>query len=109
MLRKSAGLPPLYDVDDLPDPMYDPGYVHVLTDKEQLDLHRQQEKFRESQTWYRPHGTETHRVSVTVSSLCNVLTCTIRLFQSGKLPIRSNYLYAHVVAARLFGYVYLLT
>jgi len=35
--------------------------VHVLNDKEQADLHHQQEKFRESQTWYRPHGTETHR------------------------------------------------
>jgi len=61
MLREKAGLPQLYDVDDLPDPVYDPNYVHVLTDKEQNDLHHQQELFRESQTWYRPHGTETHR------------------------------------------------
>ena len=80
-------LPQLYDVDDLPDPAYDPNYVHVLTDKEQADLHKrtyarpvsgeclllilslhvlslEQVKFRESQTWYRPHGTETHRVSI---------------------------------------------
>ncbi|KZP32956.1 hypothetical protein FIBSPDRAFT_667647, partial [Athelia psychrophila] len=61
ILREKAGLPQLYDVDDLPDPAYDPNYVHVLSDKEQADLHYQQEKFRESQTWYRPHGTETHR------------------------------------------------
>ncbi|KAK7470537.1 hypothetical protein VKT23_001962 [Stygiomarasmius scandens] len=60
-LRKKAGLPQLYDADDLPDPAYDPNYVHVLTDKEQVDLHRQQVKFQYSQTWYRPHGTETHR------------------------------------------------
>jgi len=61
LLREKAGLPQLYDEDDLPDPAYDPNYVHVLSDKEQADLHYQQEKFRESQTWYRPHGTETHR------------------------------------------------
>ncbi|KAL4241910.1 hypothetical protein ABKN59_000518 [Abortiporus biennis] len=47
--------------DDLPDPIYDVNYVHVLTDKEQDDLHYQQLKFMDSQTWYRPHGTQTHR------------------------------------------------
>ncbi|KAJ6628727.1 hypothetical protein B0H10DRAFT_1989020 [Mycena sp. CBHHK59/15] len=61
MLRAKAGLPELFDVDDLPDPAYDPNYVHVLTDKEQKDLHRQQVKFQRHQTWYRAHGTETHR------------------------------------------------
>lgn len=78
-LRKKAGLPQLFDVDDLPDPMYDPNYVHVLTEAEQKDLHRrgclvpiinfpaiqrliEQRKFQYSQTWYRAHGTETHRV-----------------------------------------------
>jgi hypothetical protein len=68
-------------VDDLPDPAYDQNYVHVLTDEEQLDLHKrwsrqcqisynfhlslnlEQEKFQRHQTWYRAHGTETHRVS----------------------------------------------
>lgn len=39
-LRAKAGLPQLFDVDDLPDPAYDPNYVHVLTDEEQQDLHR---------------------------------------------------------------------
>lgn len=38
-LRAKAGLPELYDEDDLPDPMYDPNYVHVLTDKQQEMLH----------------------------------------------------------------------
>jgi hypothetical protein len=38
-LRAKAGLPQLYDIDDLPDPAYDPAYVHVLDDKEQHDLH----------------------------------------------------------------------
>jgi len=61
MLRAKAGLPELFDVDDLPDPAYDPNYVHVLTDKEQKDLHRQQVKFQRHQSWYRAHGTETHR------------------------------------------------
>ena len=37
--RVKAGLPELYDPDDLPDPVYDPNYVHVLTEKEQIDLH----------------------------------------------------------------------
>ncbi|KAJ3789499.1 hypothetical protein GGU10DRAFT_260500 [Lentinula aff. detonsa] len=60
-LRARTGLPQLLDEDDLPDPIYDPNYVHVLTDEEQKDLHRQQVKFHHSQTWYKPHGTETHR------------------------------------------------
>ncbi|KAF7292416.1 hypothetical protein HMN09_01225700 [Mycena chlorophos] len=60
-LRAKAGLPTLFDEDDLPDPAYDPNYVHVLTDKEQKFLHRQQVKFAKHQTWYRAHGTETHR------------------------------------------------
>ncbi|KAG1866516.1 hypothetical protein DFJ58DRAFT_724013 [Suillus subalutaceus] len=60
-LRDKAGLPQLFDVDDLPDPAYDPSFVHVLTEREQQDLHHQQVKFHESQTWYRPHGTVTHR------------------------------------------------
>ncbi|KAJ6485159.1 hypothetical protein C8R47DRAFT_1130956 [Mycena vitilis] len=60
-LRAKAGLPELFDVDDLPDPIYDPNYVHVLTEKEQKFLHRQQVKFQRHQTWYRAHGTETHR------------------------------------------------
>ncbi|KAI0053001.1 hypothetical protein FA95DRAFT_1050949 [Auriscalpium vulgare] len=60
-LRRKAGLPELYDEDDLPDPLYDPHYVHVLSDKDQADLHHQQKEFAKSQTWYRPHGTETHR------------------------------------------------
>lgn len=61
LLRAKAGLPQLYDIDDLPDPAYDPNYVHVLSDQEQKDLHKQQEKFQHHQTWYRAHGTETHR------------------------------------------------
>ncbi|KAF9534219.1 hypothetical protein CPB83DRAFT_843880 [Crepidotus variabilis] len=60
-LREKAGLPQLFDVDDLPDPIFDPNYVHVLTEWEQKDLTRQQRKFQYSQTWYRAHGTETHR------------------------------------------------
>lgn len=60
-LRKKAGLPDLYDENDLPDEALDPNYVHVLTPKEQADLHYQQHKFALSMTWYRPHGTATHR------------------------------------------------
>ncbi|KAI0702885.1 golgi-body localization protein domain-containing protein [Cytidiella melzeri] len=59
--RRKAGLPDLYDNNDLPDPAYDENYVHVLTEKEQADLHYQQHKFMQSMTWYRPHGTFTHR------------------------------------------------
>ncbi|KAF8592432.1 hypothetical protein K439DRAFT_1378530 [Ramaria rubella] len=60
-LRRRAGLPELYDEDDLPDPQYDTNFVHVLTDDQQRELHHQQKEFAKSQTWYRPHGTETHR------------------------------------------------
>jgi hypothetical protein len=38
-LRRKAGLPELYDNNDLPDPIFDPNYVHVLTDKEEYELH----------------------------------------------------------------------
>lgn len=80
--RKEVGLPELFDPDDLPDPQYDPNFVHVLTNEEHKDLHRrtlpipglplprvhncsftEQIKFAYHETWYRPHGTETHRVS----------------------------------------------
>ncbi|KZT12507.1 uncharacterized protein LAESUDRAFT_638973 [Laetiporus sulphureus 93-53] len=60
-LRQKAGLPALYDKNDLPDPKYDANYVPVLSDEEQVDLHYQQLKFMQAQTWYRPHGTQTHR------------------------------------------------
>ncbi|KAI0046510.1 hypothetical protein FA95DRAFT_1560062 [Auriscalpium vulgare] len=73
-LRKKAGLPELYDEDDLPDPMVDPNYVHVLDDKDQADLHHQQKEFAKSQTWYRPHGTETHRAFPINKAL---LICTL--------------------------------
>lgn len=38
-LRAKAGLPPLVDENDLPDPMYDPNHVQVLSDEQQQDLH----------------------------------------------------------------------
>lgn len=38
-LRRAAGLPELYDPNDLPDPKYDANYVPVLTEEEQIDLH----------------------------------------------------------------------
>jgi len=60
-LRKKAGLPLLLDEDDLPDPRYDPNYVHVLTDEQQVELHLLQVQFQKSQTWYRAHGTATHK------------------------------------------------
>ncbi|ELU37730.1 hypothetical protein AG1IA_08244 [Rhizoctonia solani AG-1 IA] len=61
-LRRNAKLPALIDGNDLPDPVYNPNYVHVLSDRQQKDLHYQQQKFMASQTWYRPHETETHKV-----------------------------------------------
>ncbi|CAE6451595.1 unnamed protein product [Rhizoctonia solani] len=60
-LRRKAKLPALIDGNDLPDPVYNPNYVHVLSDRQQEDLHYQQQKFMASQTWYRPHETETHK------------------------------------------------
>jgi hypothetical protein len=49
-LRKKAGLPELFDNDDLPDPMFDPNYVHVMTDKQEYALHHR-EVFHSSIMW----------------------------------------------------------
>lgn len=37
-LRAQAGLEPLVNVDELPDPALDPNYRHVLTEEEQNHL-----------------------------------------------------------------------
>lgn len=60
-LRRKSGIPMLYDADDLPDPTYGENFVHVLTTEQEKRLHHEQIEFSKSQTWYRPHGTETHR------------------------------------------------
>ncbi|KAH8113230.1 hypothetical protein DFH11DRAFT_1600871 [Phellopilus nigrolimitatus] len=77
-LRRKAKLPMLFDEDDLPDPMYDPNYVHVLSEKQEHTLHRLQQQFMKSQTWYRPHGTPTHRV---IPLVRHVLTMPLINFQ----------------------------
>ncbi|RPD81163.1 hypothetical protein L226DRAFT_131164 [Lentinus tigrinus ALCF2SS1-7] len=88
-LRIKAGLPELYDPDDLPDPVYDPNYVQVLTEKEQIDLHYQQHQFMKSQTWYRPHGTQTHRAFPINLALwicvCNDLNSFFQCLLSGTM------------------------
>ncbi|KAL7282365.1 hypothetical protein ACG7TL_003835 [Trametes sanguinea] len=88
-LRRKAGLPELYDPDDLPDPVYDPNYIHVLTEEEQIDLHYQQHKFMQSQTWYRPHGTPTHRAFPIDLALwicvCNDLNSFFQCLLSGTM------------------------
>ncbi|EFI27723.1 hypothetical protein CC1G_14646 [Coprinopsis cinerea okayama7 len=82
--RKEAGLPQLFDLDDLPDPHYDPNFVHVLTDEEHKDLHRQQVKFAYHQTWYRAHGTETHRAfPITMALWICFLNDANSIFQAG--------------------------
>ncbi|KAA1466329.1 hypothetical protein DENSPDRAFT_831143 [Dentipellis sp. KUC8613] len=83
-LRRLSGIPELYDEDDLPDPIYDENYVHVLSEKQQADLHYQQQKFMKSQTWYRPHGTETHRAfPINTALLIICLNDGNSLFQMG--------------------------
>ncbi|KZO94873.1 hypothetical protein CALVIDRAFT_538651 [Calocera viscosa TUFC12733] len=61
-IRKERGLKALNDDNDLPDPENGiaPDDV-VLSEDDQKALIFQQEKFMKSQTWYRPHETETHR------------------------------------------------
>lgn len=103
-LRQKAGLPLLYDEDDLPDPMYDPNYVHVLSEEQEKELHHRrwsfldgvfivtlkfysdQKQFMKSQTWYRPHGTPTHRVSVISHNKSTQMLIKLRLrpFPSSK-------------------------
>ncbi|EIN10431.1 hypothetical protein PUNSTDRAFT_99948 [Punctularia strigosozonata HHB-11173 SS5] len=83
-LRKKAGLPDLYDEDDLPDPKYDVNYVHVLTEKQQRTLHYHQQQFTKSQTWYRPHGTETHRAfPINIALIICLLNDGNSIFQVG--------------------------
>lgn len=86
-LRKEKGLPALEDEEDLPDPLLNPNFTHVLTEKQQKELALreflssyvvvisgltlkilysrpiEQKRFTKSQTWYRAHATDTHRVS----------------------------------------------
>ncbi|CAD6568158.1 MAG: hypothetical protein TREMPRED_004307 [Tremellales sp. Tagirdzhanova-0007] len=60
-LRVARGLAPIEDPNDLPDPKEAADYVSVLSDEYVEQLRYQQEQFAKSQTWYRPHATETHR------------------------------------------------
>jgi hypothetical protein len=80
-LRSQAKLPPLADEDDIPDPLVHSAIeLQLLGDRELRKLryrelhwcestfdvssfsgwHPDQVKFMHSQTWYRPHGTDTH-------------------------------------------------
>jgi hypothetical protein len=47
--RRRAGLAPIEDPNDIPDPKEQEDYVSVLTEKEQARLTYQQEKFAQSQ------------------------------------------------------------
>ncbi|KAF8238778.1 hypothetical protein L208DRAFT_1240824 [Tricholoma matsutake] len=81
-LRAQAGLEPLVNVDELPDPALDPNYRHVLTEEEQNHLSKLQSKFQHSQTWYRPHRTDTHRAfSINTALLICLLTDGNSIFQ----------------------------
>ncbi|KIM20418.1 hypothetical protein M408DRAFT_82027 [Serendipita vermifera MAFF 305830] len=60
-LRARAKLPPLPDPSDIPDPQINSGHVQMLTNRQLEQLRRHQVRFLKSQTWYRPHATETHR------------------------------------------------
>ncbi|PIL37095.1 hypothetical protein GSI_00787 [Ganoderma sinense ZZ0214-1] len=88
-VRRRAGLLELYDPDDLPDPVYDKNHVQVLSEKEQIDLHYQQHQFMKSQTWYRPHGTQTHRAFPITMALwiciCNDLNSFFQCLLSGTM------------------------
>ncbi|ORY34992.1 hypothetical protein BCR39DRAFT_515962 [Naematelia encephala] len=72
-LRKAQGLPPIEDPNDLPDPKDAADYVSVLSDKQQEQLRHQQEAFAKSQTWYKPHATETHTAFPISWALWNTL------------------------------------
>lgn len=70
-LRKERGLPPLGDINDLPEVSATAGDVEaqshpaapedaVLTEEEQKKLEHHRSKFCKSHTFYRPHETLTH-------------------------------------------------
>lgn len=76
-LRREAKLPPVGDPNDIPDSLIDSEHVQVLSDKQLETLRRckhpppgrgsphipviDQVRFLKSQTWYRPHATDTHK------------------------------------------------
>ncbi|KAG9035318.1 hypothetical protein FS842_003722 [Serendipita sp. 407] len=60
-LRKKAKLPPVGNRSDIPDPLIDSEHIPVLTEKQLEKLRHHQVRFMKSQTWYRPHATDTHR------------------------------------------------
>lgn len=90
-LRVNASLPAEWgDVNDIPDPLIDQEIVQVLTDNQLMKLryresrrHRcslpcsnglytDQVKFMKSQTWYRPHASETHKAFSIRYVICTV-------------------------------------
>ncbi|KAG8816584.1 hypothetical protein FRC17_000267 [Serendipita sp. 399] len=60
-LRRKANLPQVGDVNDIPDPLIDSEHIPMLTEKQLEKLRHHQVRFMKSQTWYRPHATDTHR------------------------------------------------
>ncbi|PVF96446.1 hypothetical protein CPB86DRAFT_709048 [Serendipita vermifera] len=85
-LRMRANLPPVGDFNDIPDPLIDSDHVQMLTDKQLQWLRRHQVRLLKSQTWYRPHATDTHRafslkfaiaicISVDLNSVFQILLC----------------------------------
>ncbi|KAL7414276.1 hypothetical protein BDY24DRAFT_386389 [Mrakia frigida] len=107
-LRLARGEPICEDPDDLPDPLLDPNFVPVLTVKQQDQLRYQQTKFSASQTWYRPHATETHRafpirwalwntLLMLGNSFFQVILCvcmwTLSTYSGGRITLRMGTLY----------------
>lgn len=78
--RAKLGLPEIKDWNDLPDPATVPGYINVLSDKEQAELEHQQSAFQASQTWYRPHATPTHTAFPMAWALWNTILMDLNSF-----------------------------
>lgn len=78
--RAKLGLSEIKDWNDLPDPATVPGYVNVLSEKEQAELEHQQSAFQASQTWYRPHATPTHTAFPMAWALWNTILMDLNSF-----------------------------
>lgn len=95
-LRQKAGLDPLVDENDLPDPMYDPNHVQVLSDKQQEDLHNRRCNVTPIDTRLltvcRTRTTEVHAQS-------NVVQTSFHRHAQGKRPVL---VYGHISDNRCF-------
>lgn len=95
-LRQKAGLPLLYDEDDLPDPMYDPNYVHVLSDEQEKEIHHRRWSFLDGVLI----GIKTLLRSEAVYEVTDLVSSAWHAYPSCKFHLaQQEYANAHQIAS----------